>query len=259
MKTWIILGFCLVLAIGSIALVYQKREKPLQAVASAEKKAVKVNGQEVWYREEGTGIPILILVGWGGPTDKYFAIQDKLANRGYRVFLPDLPGLPGKTSSTFIPIDEWSNWIEEFGKAAIGEQFVIISHSLSAQMTLQYVSQEHSECCSAILVSPWLASSSFQETLWRTVAKIIRFFCPIVYQDMKWVKDEKAWATALDLISVAKEQPKVPCLILWGKRDVVKHLFTGWSKIHCETKQYNWDHSPQIRSTEELAILSTNS
>ena len=243
------------MAIASIALVYQKREKLPEAVVSAEKKSVIVNGQEVWYREEGIGIPILILVGWGSPTDDYFSLQDKLANKGYRVFLPDLPGLPGKTSPRFIPLDEWSNWVAEFGKVAIGEQFVIVSHSLSAQITLQYVSKEHSECRSAILFNPWLVSSSFQQTLWRAVAKIARFFCPIVYQNMKWVKDEKAWATALDLISVIKEQPKVPCLILWGKRDLAKYLFTGWSKIHCETKQYNWDHSPQIRATEELAVV----
>jgi pimeloyl-ACP methyl ester carboxylesterase len=254
MKTWIILGVCLVLVIVPIILVYQKREKPPEAVASAEKKAVTVNGQEVWYREKGTGVPILILPGWGGPTDQYFPLQDELANKGYRVFLPDLPGLPGKTSTTFIPLDEWSNWIEEFGKAAIGEQFVVISHSLSAQIALEYLSKEHSKCRCGIFFSPWLASS-YQESFWRFAAKIVRFFCPIVYQDMKWVRDEKAWATALDLISVAKEQPKVPCLILLGKRDPAKYLFTGWRKIHCETKQYNWDHSPQIRATEELAAV----
>ncbi len=255
MKKWIILGVCLVLAIGSIVLVYQKREGPTEAVASAEKKVVTVNGQEIWYREDGTGIPILILVGWGGLTDEYFPLQDKLVNKGYRVFLPDIPGLPGKTPSIFIPLDEWSNWIEEFGKAAIGEQFVIISHSLSAPIALQYLSKEHSNSRGGIFLGPWIVSSSYQEAFWLSAAKIVRFFCPIVYQDMKWVKDEKAWATALDLISVAKEQPRAPCLILWGKRDLVKHLFTGWRKIHCETKQYNWDHSPQIRATEELATV----
>jgi len=253
MKRWIILGLCLILVTGPIVLVYQKREKESEAAASVEKKAVTVNGQEVWYREEGTGFPILILVGWGGSTDQYFAIQDKLANKGYRVFLPDLPGLLGKTSPTFVPLDEWSNWIEEFGKAAIGEQFVIVSHCLSAQISLQYLTKEHSKCRSGILLSPWLVSSSRQENIWRYSAKIIRFLSPIVYRDMKWVKDDKAWATALDLISVATEQPRVPCLILWGKRDVAQYLFTGWRKIHCEIEQYNWDHSPQIRATEELA------
>jgi pimeloyl-ACP methyl ester carboxylesterase len=255
MKTWIMLGARLILAIGSAVLGCQKRDKLLEPVASAEEKTVKVNGQEVWYREEGTGIPILILVGWGGPTNKYFAIQDKLVNKGYRVFLPDLPGLPGKTSSMFIPLDQWSDWIEDFGNAAIGEQFVVISHSLSARIALQYLSKGHSKCRGGIFFSPWLVSSSYEEIFWRFVAKLIHFFCPIVYQDMKWVRDEKAWATALDLISVAREQPRVPCLILLGKRDPAKYLFTGWKKIHCETKQYNWDHGPQIRATEELAVV----
>lgn len=214
-----------------------------------------VNGQEVWYREKGRGVPILILAGWGGPTDNYLPLQDKLVNRGYRVFLPDLPGLPGKTPSRFVPLDEWGNWIEEFEKVAIGEQFVILSHSLSARIALQYLSKPYSQCRTVILLSPWLVSSSFQGSFWRAIAKAIRVFCPIVYRDMRWVKDEKAWATALDLITVAKEPPGVPCLILWGKRDPVRFLFTGWRKIHCETRQYNWDHSPQIRAIDDLAAV----
>jgi pimeloyl-ACP methyl ester carboxylesterase len=253
MKKWMISGVCFALAMGSIIPLYQQREKLPEVVVSAEKKAVIVSGQEVWYLEKGTGIPILVLVGWGGPTDDYFPIQNTLVNRGYRVLLPDLPGLPGKTSSTFIPLAGWSNWIEEFGKAAIGEQFVIMSHSLSAQMALQCLSKESSKCRGGILVSPWLVSSSSQKIFWRFVAKTIRPFCPIVYKNMEWVKDGKGWETALDLFSVAEVQPRVPCLVLWGKRDLVKHLFTGWEESHFETRHYDWDHSPQIRATEELA------
>ncbi len=230
-------------------------EKLLETVIPAEKKAVTINEQQVWYQEQGEGIPVLVLVGWGGPTDKYFPIQDKLVDRGYRVFLPDLPGLPGKTSSTFIPLSGWSGWIEEFGRIAIRERFFVISHSLSAHIALQYLSKKNSKCRSAIFMSPWLVSSYCQEKLWRFVAKIVRFLCPFIYQDMKWVKDNKAWKTALNLISVASEQPEVPCLILWGRRDLAKLLLTGWRKIRCDVKQFNWDHSPQIRATNELAVV----
>jgi pimeloyl-ACP methyl ester carboxylesterase len=170
---------------------------------SAEMKSVLIMDQEVWYRAEGTGIPILILVGWGGPINTYLAIQDQLVKKGYRVFLPDLPGLPGKTSSAFITLGEWNNWIEEFGEAAIREQFVIISHSLSARIALQYLSQEHAQCSGGIFLSPWVISS--HQDFWRFMAKTGRFFYPMIYPDMKWVKDEKAWATAVDLISVAIE------------------------------------------------------
>jgi pimeloyl-ACP methyl ester carboxylesterase len=255
MKTWIILGVCLTLVITSIAPFYQKREKTPEVIASAEKKAVTVNGQEVWYREEGTGIPILILAGWGGPTDPYFPLQAKLANRGYRVLLPDLPGLPGKTPSRFIPLDEWSNWIEDFGNAVIGEQFVLVSHCLSAPIALQYLSKEESNSRGGIFLGPWFVSSSSQETFWRFVARVVRSFCPVVYDDMRWVKDEQAWATASNLISVAKEQPRMPCLVLWGKRDVAQYLFTGWREVNCEVEKHDWDHSPQIRSIEELATV----
>ena len=230
-------------------------EKLSKEAVSAEKRAVTVHEQQVWYREKGKGIPILILVGWGGPTDKYLPIQNELVDRGYRVFLPDLPGLPGKTSSMFIHLSEWSSWIEEFTRAAIREQFIVIAHSLSAQIGLQYLSNKNSKCRGAIFLCPWFVSSAFQGAFWRFAAKIIRFLCPIIYQDMKWVRDKKAWTTSLELFSVVSEQPRVPCLILWGRKDPARLLLTGWRKIHCETKQYNWDHSPQIKATDELAVV----
>ncbi len=253
MRKRVILGVCLVLAIASTVL-YQKRERLPETVVSVEKKVVTVNGEDVWYQEKGTGVPILILVGWGGSTKPYFPLKDRLVEEGYRVFLPDLPGLPGKTSPRFISLDEWNNWIEEFWKATIGEQFIIISHSLSGQIALQYLSKEHSNCYGGIFLSPWFVSSPGQEVFWRFVAKITRYFSPLVYQDMNWVKNEETWLTVLDLVSVAKEEPRMSCLILWGKRDPVKYLFTGWKKINCEVEEHEWDHSPQIRATEELAI-----
>jgi pimeloyl-ACP methyl ester carboxylesterase len=220
---------------------------------SVEKKAVEVGGQEVWYREEGQGIPLLFLSGWGGTTEKYYSIQDQLASRGYRVFLLDLPGLPGKTRSKTIHLSEWSDWIHEFGRTAIREDFFIVAHSLSAQIALEYASEDDSKCLGAVFLSPWLASSRGQQAFWRSVAHCVRFLCPVIYPDMKWVKDSKAWMTALFLIAKTSKTPKAPCLILWGKKDPARTLLSGWRKIHCTVKQLNWDHSPQIRATTELA------
>ena len=211
------------------------------------------NGQLVWYREEGTGIPILILAGWGGSTDSYFSIQDILAKQGYDVFLPDLPGLPGKTPSAFIPLDGWSNWIQAFREAAIDEKFFIVAHSLSGQIALRYASREYTECLGVIFTNPWFLSNSYQGIVYRLFAQGIRFLCPLVYPQMKWVRNGKTWATAVDLLSTVNEQPRVPCMILLGKKDPATYLFTGWQKVRCETKQYNWDHSPEIRAPDQLA------
>jgi len=224
-----------------------------EAVVSPESKVTMVKGRSVWYREEGMRIPILILAGWGGPTDSYFTIQDILAKQGYNVFLPDLPGLPGKTLSTLIPLDGWGSWIQEFWDAVIGEKFFIVAHSLSGQIALQYASKEGTQCLGVIFLNPWFLSTFCQEIFYRLVAKGIRFLCPLVYPEMKWVRNGKTWTTAVDLLCTMHEKPKAPCIIFLGKKDPATYLFGGWKKVHCKTKQYNWDHSPQITTPDQLA------
>lgn len=225
------------------------------SISYVENKEVIAGGQEVWYREEGEGIPILFIVGWGGSTAQYFSIQNKLAAKGYHVFLPDLPGLPGKTSAALIHLSEWSDWVDEFSRAAIREQFFIVSHSLSAQIALQYASKDNSRCRGVIFLNPWFVSSSCQQLFWRFVARSVRFLCPVIFPDMKWVRDKKAWTTAMELVSTTSKSPKVPCLVLWGRRDPARILLTGWRKIACIKKLFNWDHSPQIRASAELTLV----
>jgi pimeloyl-ACP methyl ester carboxylesterase len=220
-----------------------------------EKKAVIVNGQQVWYREIGSGIPVLILAGWGGPTDKYVPFQSKLAAKDYKVILPDLPGLPGKTSSVFMDVSAWSQWILDFSRTVNLGSFFMLSHSLSTRIALEYLSGENISCRSAILLGPWIISSSTQGVLWRSFARVLRFLSPLIFPDMKWVKDANAWKTALALLSAVRIQPTITCLILWGKRDPARILLSGWRKIRCQARQYDWDHSPQIRDTDQLVVV----
>ncbi len=221
----------------------------------AEKVSVTLGGRKVWYRIAGTGIPILVLPGWGGPTDAYFVLQDMLAAKGYAVALPDLPGLPGKTDPFFVPLDGWGAWIDGFAAATIGRPFVLISHSLSARVAMKYMAQHGPHCRCSILVDPWLVSSPFQSLLWRSAARMVRFLCPVVYPDMQWVLDRKAWASALSLLAPVRDQTKVRCLVLWGRRDVARRLITGWRRVSCESRQYEWGHSPQITAVSQLADI----
>lgn len=219
-----------------------------------EKKSI-VQNHEVWFREKGNGIPILLLPGWGGPANDYFQLQDKLAGIGYQVVLPDLPGLSGKTSPRYIALEEWGNWVEQFARATIGKQFVLISHSGSARMALQYLAENSSLCLGSILWSPALANQ-WQRWFWKVAEKPLRFLIPFIFPNMKWVKNRETWATArtiLSSLSLKETQPKVPCLVLLGKKDPIRFFFTGWKKVDAKVKKCEWDHSPHIRAIEELA------
>ena len=224
-------------------------------MAESEKVRVTLGGRQVWCRITGSGTPILILQGWGGPTDAYFLLQDTLAASGYAVALPDLPGLPGKTESVFMPLDSWGDWIDELAAVTIERPFVLVAHSLSARIALQYLAKHGSYCLRCILVDPWLVSSSFQSVSYRLVARIVRRLCPLMYPEMKWVLDGRAWASALNLFAAVKDRPTIPCLVLFGKRDVARVLFKGWKLIKCESGQYDWGHSPQVTAVSQLAVI----
>ncbi len=219
-----------------------------------EKKSVMVDGYPVWYREKGQGNPvILILPGWGGPTDDYFQLQDKLVEIGYRVVLPDFPGLPGKTPSRLISPTEWDDWVDEFVQHAVGERFMIVAHSGSTWIALQYILEKHPLCLGAILFGPGLVSP-WQSVFWRVVEIPFRFLIPFVFPNMKWVRNRETWATAHAFLSVPKKhtQPKVRCLVLLGKKDPVRFFFTGWKRIECQMKEMALDHSPQLRAVDKL-------
>ncbi len=221
---------------------------------SPQKKEIMIDGHQVWFRVTGAGIPLIILAGWGGSTDKYFPLQDRLGILGYRVILPDLPGLPGKSVPVRMSVNKWAAWIHGLANATVGRSFVIVSHSLSARIAVEYLTLQDSHCKGSVFVDPWLIGSKCRASLYHSLAQVLRFLCPVVYPDMNWVKDNKAWSTALNLISATDWRPSAPCLILWGKRDPARLLFSEWKQFYCDVRKYDWDHSPQVRATEELAI-----
>lgn len=222
---------------------------------STAQSSILIGGRPVSYRKWGAGTAIVVLPGWGGPTDKYDSLLNKLASRGYLVVLPDLPGLPGKTSPVFMPLKAWARWVEELAEAVSGQPFVLVSHSLSARIALEYLTAEGSRCLCAIFIGPWLISSPVGACVSRFLARVLRFLSPVIYPDMKWVFDGRAWKTAARLISAVRGQPRMPCLVVFGERDPARRLFSGWKGIGCKIRVFQWGHSPQVTATSELAAV----
>jgi pimeloyl-ACP methyl ester carboxylesterase len=221
--------------------------------SSFESLSATLEGHRVSFRTAGSGFPVLLLPGWGGPTDKYEALQEKLAALGYRTVVPDLPGLPGNTEPSFMLLDRWGHWVDSLARVSLSAPFILVSHSFSAMVAVQYLSKGCPDCLGAIFVAPWLFSSRLQAAFWRLIARLTRYLAPVVYPDMRWLKDRMAWRTTLQLFARQRPQSDLPCLVLWGRKDWPRYLFTGWKRLACETRVYGWGHSPQIVNTGELA------
>ena len=218
------------------------------------KKYVFVDGEKVYYREKGSGISILILAGWGGLVSSYNDIQDKLVEKHYRVILPDLPGLLGKTEPKKINLSEWKLWLCIFIDQVIGNnKFIIFSHSLGARIATEYLAKNDNRCIGAIFLTPGLIASYWGFFWWRLAGRIIPIMLRFLPPEMRWIKDKQARKTARQLISINKYQPKVPCFVIIGSEDPIRHFLHGWKELGCRHKQKKWGHSPQINNTKELA------
>ena len=72
-------------------------------------------GLKTCWRECGSGIPVVILHGWGASSEKWSVFAQHLAGEGFHVVVPDLPGF----GNTQQPISAWEvsdyvRWVRVF-------------------------------------------------------------------------------------------------------------------------------------------------
>jgi len=84
-------------------------------------------------------IPVLILHGWGGSSDSWVRVQEKLFESGYPVICPDLPGF-GKS---ITPLETWgvqdySKFVFNFSKELGLKRFFIIAHSFGGRIAIKF-------------------------------------------------------------------------------------------------------------------------
>jgi len=105
-----------------------------------EEKTVLINNLKVNYKIAGSGPAILILHGWGGSSTSWIRVSKILANRGYKVFVPDFPGF-GKSKT---PLESWDvsdyvEWLADFVKSQNLDKFFILGHSFGGRVAIKFV------------------------------------------------------------------------------------------------------------------------
>lgn len=86
----IFIGLMLYIAYGRENLILPK-EKVKALYATPYSKFIHWKGAEIHYTDEGSGVPVLMIHGFGG-SSRDFSFLDTLMNKHYRVIRVDLPG-----------------------------------------------------------------------------------------------------------------------------------------------------------------------
>lgn len=97
---------------------------------------VTIDGLKINYTDEGKGIPVLLLHGWGSSNTVYAGIINTLKGR-CRLVAPDFPGCGGSdTMSEPWTLETYADFVLKFIEAVNLENPIMMGHSHGGRVTL---------------------------------------------------------------------------------------------------------------------------
>jgi len=123
---------------------------------------MEMNGLDVHYKDEGSGVSIVLIHGTGASLQTFDEWADTL-KKYYRVIRMDLPafGLTGPNIDNDYSIKSYVAFIDEFTRKLGLEDFVLGGNSLGGEIAWKYAYYHPAQVAGLILLSP--AGSPIQE------------------------------------------------------------------------------------------------
>lgn len=183
---------------------------------------------------------IIILHGWGSSADSWTLVQNFLREKGYKVYVPSLPGFNEKLKlSKGWFINDYVCWLNNYCESEKIDKFILIGHSFGGAISVKY-SLKYPEKVEKLflLANSGRRSKSFKKYLIKKVAGFFKKFkkLPAFKQTRKFfyfvlgiktdyldLKEESIKETYLNVInediSEIFKLIEAPTIIFWGKKD----------------------------------------
>ncbi len=115
---------------------------------------IVINGVKTRYQVFGKGKPFLILHGWGSNSDRWINIAEKVAEKGFKVIVPDLPGFgESDTLTTVWNMNNYIKWLEDFVKDIGFNEFYLMGHSFGGALAVKLAINYPQEVQKLFLIS----------------------------------------------------------------------------------------------------------
>ncbi len=209
-----------------------------------EEKKVIINQLSINYKTFGGGNvkSVLILHGWGVGSDSWVEEAVLLAQGGYKVIVPDMPGF-GKSEVPKEPwgVDDYVDWARDFVGELKLERFVLMGHSFGGQVAVKFCAANPDGvdglvlCAAAVIRKPRLGSRQllakylaktkviFQNIpfgIYPVLRKIVyRISGTRDYSQLQGVMAQTFLNVVAESALDSAKQIKTPTLIVWGDKD----------------------------------------
>ena len=198
-----------------------------------------VNGTKTNYQTFGEGKPFLILHGWGSASERWQKVAELLAEKEFKVIVPDLPGF-GKSEqlTSAWTANDYTNWVESFIKEMHLGEFYLMGHSFGGALSCKYAIKHPQDVKKLFLVSAAsVRKKTAQKTGFKIIAKLAKplsklpfyglfrkAFYKFIVRKSDYVHIDGALKeTFVNVISDDLSQftgfIRVPTIIIWGDKD----------------------------------------
>ncbi|MEX2145318.1 MAG: alpha/beta hydrolase [Candidatus Spechtbacterales bacterium] len=214
-------------------------------------KTIDVLDLKVSYSDMGNGKNILILHGWGASHESWLEVQKDLAERGFRVIVPDLPGF-GSSEEPKSPwgLKDYSEFVHEFSRVTGLDKFALAGHSFGGRVAIDYSVRYPKDFRYLVLISAagivrhkkakingilaFTKAGGFMFSL-----PILSFTRPIVEKVWYKISGLHDYPRASKMMKAIMQRvlneelrshlPNIlmPTLILWGEKDLATPLSDG--------------------------------
>lgn len=235
--------------------------------------------------------PILILHGWGSSEKNWHFVREYLEAKGYRVYIPDLPGF-GSNPAPNRPwsAEDYAEWIHQWTEKQNLSKFYLAGHSFGGGVAAVFAAKYPKKVMKLILIaSAIIRHKTLKQSIFRFVGKIgnliflVPFLRPFRSLAQRFlykiigVQDYRRLAKNLNA-SVMKESFRkiiredlccylskvtAPALVVWGDKDRVTQLEQAEiisQKIpNCSVKVFKGKGHPlNLEAPKELAEAIIN-
>jgi pimeloyl-ACP methyl ester carboxylesterase len=294
MKKWLLrILFFIILIIGGYTALYWENDIPIETLkmkyCNEQSKFIELNGQQIHYRDEGTGYPLVLVHGTSSSLHTWNAWVNELKN-DFRIIRMDIPafGITGETKERNYTIENYVKFVDEFTRALGIDTFYLAGNSLGGEITWNYAYAHPERVKKMILIdaagykrtnatplafliaqTPGLNKVMTKITPKRLIRKSM---LDIYYDDTKLTDsvvthyfemllrpgNRQAFADRVNVIKYEAEEKvstiKTPTLIQWGQYDnwILPEDAEKFKKdiVGSEVKYYAAGHVPM----EELPI-----
>lgn len=186
---------------------------------------------------------IVILHGWGSSSQSWQKVKELLEVRGFRVFVPDLPGFcDTPPPSSAWGLDEYAQWVKTYADQQGLDRFFLLGHSFGGRIANKFALQYPERLWGLILVASAGVTprKKWKIAIFRVITKIgdrifspppIRFLREIVRKIVYFLAQErdyyKSGGIMRQIMKKALDEDlkpvltgvQTPTLIVWGTDD----------------------------------------